>query len=193
MTETLMLNRSYIPIKLTSSLNAICKLYCGRAEVIVIKDGQYESYNWNQWVSKSMSEPDNSRFVHAATFRVALPTVVRYTEYDRIPRVRMRPSRKNILKRDGYKCYICGEVFPDSQLSIDHIIPLSRGGKSDWRNLITCCKECNALKDDRLLSELKWKPKFMPFEPPESNMVRLRNSIRVVKEEWKYFGINWSG
>jgi 5-methylcytosine-specific restriction endonuclease McrA len=72
---------------------------------------------------------------------------------------------------------------------MDHMIPLSRGGKNSWENLVTCCQQCNWDKGHSLLSDLKIKPHFLPYKPQMSNMQRLKMSITTKYDEWNYFGI----
>jgi 5-methylcytosine-specific restriction endonuclease McrA len=62
-------------------------------------------------------------------------------------------SRKNLLLRDRYTCQFCGRAFPAHELTLDHVIPRSRGGHTDWDNLVACCHKCNNLKGDRLPEE----------------------------------------
>jgi 5-methylcytosine-specific restriction endonuclease McrA len=83
-----------------------------------------------------------------------MPSVIRLLEYRRIPHQTRALSRKNILLRDRNTCQYCGEAMPPSELTLDHVIPRSRGGNSTWENLVACCHECNRHKGNRLLSEI---------------------------------------
>jgi 5-methylcytosine-specific restriction endonuclease McrA len=189
--KTLALNKSYIPIRILTPQEAICKFYAGSCEAIIVKDGVYNAFNFNDWLKLSTTNnwPAYQKFIMAVTQRIAIPLVIRYLRYDLIPKQTLRLSKKNIYTRDKYTCYICGKRFTEKQLSTDHIIPISRGGKNDWLNLITCCKKCNGEKGNMLLSEMRIKPKFLPFKPSSANIVRLKNENSYGYEEWKYFGI----
>jgi len=192
MNKILALNKSYIPIRLISYQSAIGKLYCEQCEFIYIKDNNWEGLNWNQWLEASEKrEWDSSTsFIHTIKQRFAIPKVIRYTKYDKIPKVTFRLSRQAIYNRDNWTCYICGEEFSEGKLSIDHVVPTSRGGKNSWENMITCCKNCNYKKGDKLLSELGIKPKFLPHKPTISNIQKLKNSVSIVYPEWKLFGLS---
>jgi 5-methylcytosine-specific restriction endonuclease McrA len=189
--RVLTLNRSYIPIRLATIYSTIGKLYCDVVEAIIVKDGQYSAYNFDEWVKLSSEDcwPADQKFLHSSTARVAIPTIVRCLKYDKIPKVSLRLTRRAIYDRDDHTCYLCGKQFSEGHLTLDHVIPSSRGGKNEWVNLATCCKECNENKDDKLLSELHLKPKFMPYKPVTSNMAKLKQEATEYCPEWAMFGL----
>ncbi len=84
---------------------------------------------------------------------ILLPSVIRLVEYRRVPTYGVKLSKKNFLLRDRYRCQYCGDRFEARDLTLDHVIPKSRGGPFTWDNIVTCCKVCNHRKGDRLLSE----------------------------------------
>jgi 5-methylcytosine-specific restriction endonuclease McrA len=187
----LAINRSYIPTRFISKYDAIIKLFAGRAEAICIRNGVLSAYDFDSWCYKSMHEkwPEDTEFVCSQYVSIAVPAVIRYLKYDRVPKVGLRFCRSNVFKRDGYRCYLCGEVLEKHKLTIDHVVPLSRGGKNEWSNVATCCKKCNGDKDDLLLSEFKRKPKFMPLIPRLSNIAKIKADKTEDKPEWDYFGV----
>jgi 5-methylcytosine-specific restriction endonuclease McrA len=83
-----------------------------------------------------------------------MPSVIRLLEYRRIPYQTRALSRRNILLRDRNTCQYCGDVLPPGELTLDHVIPRSRGGNSTWENLVACCHSCNRRKGNRLPNEL---------------------------------------
>jgi 5-methylcytosine-specific restriction endonuclease McrA len=128
----LVLNASYEPINI-----------CGarRALVLVLK-------------GIARTEEDHGLTLHAQRTLIAMPSVIRLLEYRRIPHQTRALSRKNILLRDRNTCQYCGEAMPPSELTLDHVVPRSRGGSSTWENLVACCHICNRHKGNRLLSEI---------------------------------------
>ena len=128
----LVLNASYEPINI-----------CGarRALVLVLK-------------GIARTEEEHGTTFHAQRSRVPMPSVIRLLEYRRIPHQTRALSRKNILLRDRNTCQYCGVVLPPGELTLDHVIPRSRGGNSTWENLVACCHSCNRRKSNRLLNEL---------------------------------------
>ncbi len=131
-TPVLVLNASYEPINI-----------CGarRALVLVLK-------------GVARTEEEQGATLHAARVHMPLPSVIRLLEYRRIPHQTRALSRKNILLRDRNTCQYCGEVLSANEMTLDHVLPRSRGGLSTWENLVACCHECNRKKGSQLLHEL---------------------------------------
>jgi 5-methylcytosine-specific restriction endonuclease McrA len=127
----LVLNATYEPINVTA---------VRRALVLILK-------------GVATAEEDDGSFIHAARFAIRMPSVIRLLEFRRIPYQTRALSRKNLLLRDRYTCQFCGHAFPAHELTLDHVIPRSRGGHTDWDNLVACCHKCNNLKGDRLPEE----------------------------------------
>lgn len=131
-TPVLVLNASYEPINI-----------CGarRALVLVLK-------------GVARTEEQQGTLLHAARMNMAMPSVIRLLEYRRIPHQTRALSRKNILLRDRNACQYCSVVLTASELTLDHVIPRSRGGLSTWENLVACCHACNRKKGNQMLHEL---------------------------------------
>ena len=127
----LVLNATYEPVNVTAARRAI---------VLVLK-------------GVATTEEENGAFLHSARMAVRVPSVIRLTEFRRIPYQPRALSRKNILMRDRYTCQFCGCILPAHELTIDHVIPRSRGGQTDWDNVVACCQRCNTTKGDRLPEE----------------------------------------
>lgn len=110
----------------------------------------------------------------------AMPTVVRLNHLVRRPMPVLRPSRKSIFTRDGYRCVYCGAAH--LPLTIDHITPRSRGGSDNWENLVCCCTKCNNFKGDRTVEEAGFtlqvkprRPKCLPYISYHKFVAALRN------------------
>jgi 5-methylcytosine-specific restriction endonuclease McrA len=130
-TPVLVLNASYEPINICAARRAV---------VLVLK-------------GVAMTEEENGHSLHAARFTMQLPSVIRLLEYRRIPHQTRALSRKNILLRDRNTCQYCGNVHASSELTLDHVVPRSRGGLSAWENLVACCHPCNRQKGNQLSHE----------------------------------------
>jgi 5-methylcytosine-specific restriction endonuclease McrA len=120
----LVLNASYEPINVCAARRAI---------VLVLK-------------GVAMTEEENGHFLHAARVAMRVPSVIRLLEYRRIPHQSRALSRKNILLRDRNTCQYCSTTLPSGELTLDHVIPRSRGGLSTWENLVACCHPATAAK-----------------------------------------------
>jgi len=125
------LNATYEPINVTAARRAI---------VLVLK-------------GVATTEEENGGFLHSARLALRIPSVIRLTEFRRIPYQTRAHSRKNILLRDRYTCQFCSRILPAHELTIDHVIPRSRGGHADWDNVVASCQSCNTTKGDRLPEE----------------------------------------
>jgi 5-methylcytosine-specific restriction endonuclease McrA len=189
MSRCLALNKNFIPIRIINKYEAICKVFVGNATAITFdKDGNYIELNFYEWAGRQ-TWPENQEFISSATMKLAVPRVIRYMNYGKIPKTTLKLTRKNIYTRDNHTCYICGEKFSEKDLSIDHIIPISREGKNTWENLITCCLNCNWKKGNQLLHEMGIKPKFTAHKPSSSNIQKLKLDLERDYEEWKFFGV----
>jgi 5-methylcytosine-specific restriction endonuclease McrA len=127
----LVLNASYEPVNITPVRRAVVLVFKGVAT----------------------AEEEDGAFIHSARVSFRVPSVIRLLEFRRIPHQSRALSRKNILLRDRYSCQFCGRVLPASELTLDHVVPRSRGGRTDWDNLVACCHPCNNRKGDRLPEE----------------------------------------
>ena len=162
----LVLNASYEPINI-----------CGarRALVLVLKG-----------VAKT--EEAQGAILHAARVRVPLPSVIRLLEYRRIPHQTRALSRKNILLRDRNTCQYCGTVLTAGELTLDHVLPRSRGGLSTWENLVACCHPCNRRKGNQLLHELQ-EMKLLR-EPRPFSLHTSRHIMRMIghsDQKWRKY------
>ena len=131
----LVLNASYEPINVCAARRAI---------VLIIK-------------GVASAEEFGDRVIHSTAHALDMPSVIRLLEYRRIPQQTRALSRKNILMRDRYTCQYCGASGSATNLTLDHVIPRSRGGGSSWENLATCCHPCNNRKGNRTPEEAGMK------------------------------------
>lgn len=140
MNSVLVLNSDYSPLNVTSLQRGFTLVYKGKAEVL-----------------KSSEEP-----IVCGIKKFTRPLIIRLLTYVSFKRRRVRVNRHRILKRDNYSCVYCGSK---KQLTIDHIIPKSKGGGNTWDNLVTCCISCNSKKGDKMLHETNMKLMKKPTEP----------------------------
>jgi 5-methylcytosine-specific restriction endonuclease McrA len=161
----LILNRSFLPIGIESARNAILAFYKGRAHAV---DPQYRSYTWDEWVENTntileSSEEGEYAVIHTPRFAFVVPYVFRLIDHDQAPQEwKIKFSRYHILIRDGFTCQYCAVKLPRHELTIDHIVPRSKGGGTTWENCVAACRTCNRNKADRT--------------PEEANLVLLKNS-----------------
>ncbi len=170
---TLVLNRNWQPVHVSSVARALILVWNGAAKVVDPHD--FAQYDWADW---SKLRPDTDElFVQAVTMQLRVPEVISLTTFDRVPRGEVAFSRRNLCKRDGYTCQYCRQKMTGDELTIDHVTPRSRGGQSTWENCVLACVECNKRKADktpeqahmRLLhkpTRPKWKPLYATSHLP---------------------------
>jgi 5-methylcytosine-specific restriction endonuclease McrA len=157
--KTLVLNTEWHPINIIPAWKAVMKVFSGRALFMNPDPESCRLYDFESWV---MEWDDAVRSAKIAADQVlplagsclVVPEVIVCTEYrgfgykvngDRKPKF----SRKNLLLRDRSKCQFCGKKFRSEELTMDHVIPKSKGGIVSWENIVCACVECNHRKADR--------------------------------------------
>ena len=173
--NVLVLNRSYLAVHVTSVVRAVGLLYGQSAEVIDVEDGQFANYDFEAWceISALRAEDDEEgvwEFIWTVRIPLQVPRVIRLIRFDGMPRTTVRFNRRNVFARDGHTCQYCGKRFGPAHLSIDHVVPRSRGGKTVWENVVCCCLRCNARKGGRTPEEARMRliqkpkrPRYNPF------------------------------
>ncbi|MEZ6066570.1 MAG: HNH endonuclease [Planctomycetaceae bacterium] len=125
----------------------------GHAEVINIEDGHYATYEFDGWREYSelkslMVDDDADDWISAVNFDLQIPRIVRLLRYDRLPKSAVKFNRRNIFLRDEHRCQYCGQQFSAQRLSLDHVLPRSRGGPTTWENIV-CGVGANVRKGGR--------------------------------------------
>ena len=159
--KVLVLNQDYSALTICSLPKAFLLVFLKKADMI----------------SESATEK-----LHSISQTFAAPSVIRLHRYVYLPYKGMMLSRQNIFKRDGNRCQYCGA---DGFLTLDHVYPKSRGGKTTWDNLITACKHCNAKKGDSTPEEANMPLKTKPYKP--SFIMFLRDFSGNVDDNWLPF------
>ncbi len=144
MSSVLVLNATYEPLNIVSVRRAIVLLLKDKAEIL---------------------EAANER-IRAANMSLPMPVVIRLVYYVRVPRRLDIPlTRRSLMIRDNYTCQYCGAKLPKSQLTMDHVIPKVRGGKTTWENVVCACKSCNLRKGSRTPEEAHMPLRKRPERP----------------------------
>ena len=160
--KTLVLDSSYMPRSIISSLRAFVVVYKGNAVVIEDHDCMF-----------NMCDPE---------VVIYKPSVIRVPKYVNTHHHKVPLTRENVFKRDGHECVYCGDNNWRT-LTIDHVIPQSKGGGNTWDNLVTACKKCNGEKADLSLEEFG---KEIP-QPRRPHYLMLLKSVDHIPEEWKKY------
>ncbi len=170
--NVLVLNRFYMAIRVVDVRRAMTLLYRDCAEVISIDNGQYSNYDFEAWCElsqlTSLDKQTDEEYIRAVSFEIQVPRIVRLTRYDKVPKSVVRFNRKNLFARDDFRCQYCGQAQPTSQLSLDHVVPRSLGGKTTWENIVCSCLGCNSRKGGRTPDQAGMKLLKRPIKPSNS-------------------------
>lgn len=195
--SVLVLNRFYVAIHVINVRRAFGLLCRELAEVIHVEDGQYANYDFESWreiseLKRQFKTPDDD-WVRSVNFEIQVPRVVRLLYYDRLPKQTIRFNRRNIFARDTNRCQYCGKKFPTSELSLDHVVPRSRGGETSWENVVCSCVKCNVRKGGRTPHEANMHLIKVPVKPKRSPLLSVKLG-NPKYQSWKSFLDNayWS-
>lgn len=195
--SVLVLNRMYIAVHVINVRRAFTLLFRELAEVVHLEEGQYANYTFESWreiseLKAHFKEP-NEDWIQAVNFEIQVPRVIRLLFYDRLPKQTIRFNRRNIFARDANRCQYCGRRFPTSELSLDHVIPRSRGGETSWENIVCSCVKCNVKKGGRTPHEAHLNLIRQPARPKRSPLLSVKLG-NPKYESWKTFLDNayWS-
>ena len=169
-TRTLLLDQGYQPIKVISWQRAITLITLRKVEVVEEYDAQ----------------------VRTSSMIVQVPAVVRLHKAFRRHARPVKFSRVNIYARDGHRCQYCGATCGIDRLTYDHVVPRSRGGRTTWDNIVSCCVTCNARKSNRTPAEARMALLSTPERPRWMPSVQIRVSTRSVPDAWRDY-VYWTG
>ena len=165
----LVLNASYEAINVCNLRRALKMVFKGTAQTEEVSEAEIQS----------------------PTTVVKVPHVIRLVNYVHVPRSVVKFSRKNVLVRDQHTCQYCRKEFSAGMLTLDHVIPLSRGGKTTWENVVAACKRCNNKKGNQMLYETQFTLERLPKTPSILTYLQLNRHFRGYHPSWKkYLYIN---
>jgi len=159
--NVLVLNLSYEPLSVVSTQRAVVLLLKEKAQIVEAAEARVRAQSWS----------------------IPQPLVIRLVYYVRIPqRLSLPISRRTVLARDNFACQYCGGHHDRSDLTIDHVVPRCRGGKSTWDNVVTACSRCNQIKGDRTPAEAGMPLRSFPQKPRYVALVVLADAR--TKQAW---------
>ena len=157
--HVLVLNQDYRALTVTSVQRATVLVLLQKAELV---------------------EAERVRMVRSPSRQFPWPSIVRLKAYVRVPYKRIMLTRKNVMRRDGQQCQYCG---CRDRLTIDHVVPKSRGGRDVWENLVAACVPCNNRKGSRTPDEAGLALMRKPFRP--SYVMYIRDYVGAMDDTWK--------
>ena len=159
MSKVLVLNQDYQAVSLCSAQRAFVLVLLEKAELV---------------------SENTTKVLRSVTNKYSYPSIIRLNRYVNLPFKKVALSRVNIYKRDGYACLYCGKK---DNLTLDHVLPRSRGGRDSWENLVSACQKCNTEKGNNTPEEAEMSLRHMPFRP--SFIMYLRDFNGKVLDDWR--------
>src|SRR5687768_5380823 len=193
--NVLVLNKFYQAIRVINVRRAFSLLCRDLAEVVHIEtDAQgvskWQNHTLEGWQElsalKAEFEPDDYEWIHTVRFQIAVPRIIRLLGYDKLPRQDVKINRRNIYAHDSNCCQYCGRKFSTTELSLDHFVPKSQGGKTTWENIVCCCVKCNVKKGGRTPEQAHLHLITKPVKPKRSPVINIRLADERYSS-WKQF------
>ena len=178
---TLVLNRSWQPVHVTTVRRALCSVYRGSARIICPET--LATFDFVEWIEQPALP--SAVTIRTPGVQVVVPEVIVLSRYNRVPRHAAPFTRQNLFLRDDYTCQYCGKRTAAKLLSVDHVQPRSRGGSTNWENCVLACVSCNARKADHTPREAGLRLRRPPERPRWTPFLNLRPSQRM--ESWSKF------
>jgi 5-methylcytosine-specific restriction endonuclease McrA len=182
----LVLNRFWQPIHTCSVRRALHLLCLGHAQVVQV-DGEecFRTHDLGSWIDHS-SKANDPEMIHGIRVMLRVPKIVVLAIYDKLPRLEVKFTRRNVFLRDHFTCQYCSKVLPENQLNLDHVMPRDKGGRTTWENIVTSCFRCNTRKANKLSHEVNMHPLRKPVAPRWRPLYGLREN-GLGDESWNHF------
>lgn len=182
----LVLNRFWQPVHTCSARRALKLLCLGHAQVVQTDgDDRFRTHDLASWVEHSGGAVVDD-LVHSVRLALRVPRIIVLAIYDKLPRVEVRLTRRNVFLRDKFVCQYCAKPFHEVDLNLDHVLPRDKGGRTTWENIVTSCIRCNTRKANKLPHEANMFPLRTPVAPRWRPMFGLK-SHGGSDESWRHF------
>lgn len=178
---TLVLNRSWAAIATTTVRHALGMVFTGSARAI--RPETYEAHEFDSWAD--LAVPPGEPCIRTVSFEIRVPEVIVLTTYQGMPTQHATFSRRNLYKRDHNTCQYCGMRPGTAELSIDHVVPRSRGGRSSWENCVLACVRCNSRKASRSPHDAGMRLIRSPRAPAWTPIMEI--PVARVRQSWRKF------
>lgn len=191
--KCLVLNKNWRPISTVTLEDAITKVFStykdGTPKAKIIEPESYQTYTWEDW-SKIRPSDDEER-ISAASMSFKIPEIILLSRYEKLPYPKVHFSRRTLYKRDNLQCQYCGVKPGSEELTIDHVIPRSKGGLTVWENCVLACVPCNRKKADKTVAQSGMKLLREP-KKPDMNLYRF-STYKPVKSWGQFIDLSyWS-
>lgn len=192
--DVLVLNKSWAPVHIISWDKAMTLMVKEHAHPL---DREFIAYTFDDWKEFTCrKESDDYQKIGTAHCKIVIPEIITLTFFNKLPQRDVKFSRQSVFTRDKDICQYCEKQFKRKDLTIDHIVPRSQGGKTTWDNVVAACIPCNGKKDNTTLEEMrkrypsnkrKWSLKTKPHKPKWYSPVSQMEQRVHVCRSWEHF------
>ncbi|MBZ0135650.1 MAG: HNH endonuclease [Planctomycetes bacterium] len=184
--RVLTLNRIWQPIATVVVKQALTLVFRGRARVVCPET--YQMFDWGQWLNEKAVRSDahviEHDYIRTAHLQVRKPEVITLAKYAGYPNTGVPYSRRGVFERDNGQCQYCGIFVHKRAMTIDHVLPVSRGGATSWPNCVLACQRCNHIKSNRLPAEAGMALRNQPVQPTRDQLILSGVNLN---DRWKPF------
>ena len=186
--RVLVLNRNWQAVNIVGVRRAFSLLWQDHARVINTRNGEFAPMDAGEWINHSLSlEPGpGMEYIHTVRLKILIPKVLLLRSYDRLPVSEIKFNRENVFIRDNFTCQYTGRRCKAADLTLDHVIPRERGGRTSWENIVTCRRDVNSMKANRLPHEAGLTLIRKPFRPKWRPFAAQVATTRI-EREWRHF------
>ena len=186
--RVLVLNRNWQAVNIVGVRRAFSLLCQDHARVINTINADFAAMDAGEWIawSQEIGHIPGQAYIHTVRLDILIPKVLVLRSFDRLPVTEIKFNRENVFIRDNYTCQYTGKRCKSAELTLDHVIPRERGGRTSWENIVTCRRDINSLKANQLPHEAGLKlirkpvrPKWRPFSAVVASS--------PIEREWRHF------
>jgi hypothetical protein len=187
--RVLVLNRNWQAVNIIGVRRAFGLLWQDHARVINTFAEDFVPMRAEEWVAFSMrpgDPPRGAEYFRTIRLHIILPKILLLNDFDRLPMSEVKFNRQSIFERDNFTCQYTGRVCRPKDLTLDHVIPRDRGGRTTWENIVTCAREINVRKANRLPHEAGLRLLRKPERPRWRPFVAIAAGSRI-DGSWAHF------
>lgn len=170
---TLILNKSWQAVGVQPVSSALSKVCNERARIVDHED--YSVHTWESWCS--LPHSSHHKTISSPKITIRVPEVIVLSDYSKVPSQAVTFTRRNVFRRDKYRCQYCGSQPGTEELTIDHVLPRAQGGVSSWENCALACVSCNFGKADRTPEQAGMKLLSTPRRPTWKPLYSARGKV----------------
>lgn len=178
--KCLLLNKSWAPLRIITLRKALTLVF--KEAAMIIDYPSYQEFTWDDWSQLRPKATDEA--ICAGRIFLRVPEIVKVLRYDRIPQPKQTFSRRTLYKRDHMTCQYCGRKPPPDEWTIDHVLPVSQGGKTTFENCVLACYSCNSKKANRTPEQAHMKLLTVPKAP---SLNAFRGELVKPIKSWQAF------